>query len=138
MGLSKVVGYIKIFCQANDKGQYLNCKCFWLHKLRMFFVWVSDSKARADVFQVCVHKLGVVTGLGKGQDVAVRTEGMKARASSRNTGSFLGYFSFLWLTLKSHPNPREENALLRGFGVVYFYLVDGTHVCLGALVCRCM
>lgn len=77
----------------------------------------------------------MVTGLGKGQDVAIRTESMEARASSRNTGSFLSYFSFCWLTLKSHPNPREENALLWGFGLVYFYLVDGTHVCLGALVC---
>lgn len=60
---------------------------------------------------------------------------MEARVSSRNTGSFLSYFSFCWLTLKSHPNPREENALLWGFGLVYFYLVDGTHVYLGALVC---
>lgn len=80
-----------------------------------------------------MHKLGVVTGLGKEQDVAIRTEGLEA--SSRDTGSFLGYFSFRWLMLKSHPNPREENALLWGFGLVYFYLVDGTHVCLGALVC---
>lgn len=82
-----------------------------------------------------MHKLGVVTGLGKGQDVAVRTEDLEARASGRNAGSFLGYFSFPWLTLKSHPNPRKKNALLWGFGSVYFYLVDGTHVCLGALVC---
>lgn len=92
-----------------------------------------------------MYKLGVVTGLGKGQDVAAVSGRRRGGKSIKEEHWVLPQLLLLLFANTGVSGIRpldtdliqtrgKESTLLLGLGLVYFYLVDGTLICLGVLV----
>lgn len=91
----------------------------------------------------CVHKLGVVTGLGKGQNVAVSSRRCGGKSIEQEPWTLpqllllllanTGVSEIRRLDTNLIQTREKENTLLLSFGLVCIYIVAGTHVSFGGM-----